>query len=111
MVSPCEGRVVEARDGLPDLTPPLRDRDNPAGNHVIIDCGDFDVELAHLGQGSVGVTTGEALAIGDRIGAVGNSGNTTEPHLHIHAVDRQTGLGLPMTFNGRFPVRNRLFVE
>jgi len=42
---------------------------------------------------------------------VGNSGNTTEPHLHIHAVDRQTGMGLPMIFDGRVPVRNSLFVD
>jgi hypothetical protein len=40
--------------------------------------------------------------------------NTTEPHLHIHAVDAQSGdisagNGVPIAFDGRFPVRNRTF--
>jgi len=111
VVSPCAGQVVEARDGLPDLVPPQRDRDNPAGNHVIVDCGGFHVELAHLRNGSVLVAAGDRLAVDDRIGSVGNSGNTTEPHLHVHAVDRQSGRGLPVAFGGRVPVRNSLFVE
>ncbi len=111
VVSPCDGRIVDTRDGLPDLTPPQRDRDHPSGNRVVVDCGGFDVEMAHLRKGSVAVATGDEVAIGDRIGAVGNSGNTTEPHLHIHAIDRRTGTGLPLTFDGRTPVRNSLFVE
>ncbi|MGE3907102.1 MAG: M23 family metallopeptidase, partial [Reyranellaceae bacterium] len=111
VVSPCDGQIVEARDGLPDVLPPQRDRDNPSGNHVVVDCGGFDVELAHLRKDSVAVAAGERVAVGDRIGEVGNSGNTTEPHLHIHAVDRRTGAGLPFTFDGRKPVRNGLFVE
>lgn len=46
---------------------------------------------------------------GDAIGLVGNSGSTTEPHLHIHAVDPGTHAGVPITFEGRFPVRNSVF--
>ncbi|MEZ5778198.1 MAG: M23 family metallopeptidase [Paracoccaceae bacterium] len=109
VVSPCAGNVVATRDALPDLIPPDRDRENASGNHVILDCGDLRVELAHLRQGSVTVAAGDRVAVGDPLGRVGNSGNTTEPHLHIHAVDPATGLGVPMAFNGRFPVRNSLF--
>jgi hypothetical protein len=105
-VSPCDGTVRAARDGLEDLTPPRQDRQNVAGNHVVITCGVVDVELAHLKQGSVAVKVGDAISTGQVIGAVGNSGNTTEPHLHIHAVYKDTGEAAPITFNGRFLVRN-----
>ena len=51
------------------------------------------------------------LAAGDPLGRVGNSGNTTEPHLHVHAVDPETGQGVPVSFGGRSPVRNRLYIN
>jgi len=109
IVSPCEGTVTGVRDDLPDLVPPDRDLDNPRGNHVILQCGDLRVELAHLMEGSAEVAVGDAVAEGDALGRVGNSGNTTEPHLHIHAVDTITDRGVPLTFDGRFPVRNSVF--
>lgn len=111
VVSPCDGRIVSVREDLPDLVPPRSDPDNPAGNHVIIDCGDVTVELAHLQQNSIDVSPGDRLATGDRIGKVGNSGNTTEPHLHIHAFDPDSRIGIPMSFGGRTPVRNRLYAN
>src|SRR5690606_13411712 len=95
VVSPCAGEVVAMRDGLPDLVPPQTDPQNAAGNHVILACGDFHVELAHLAPGSIAVTEGARIATGDLIGSVGNTGNTTEPHLHIHAVDPRSGAGVP----------------
>lgn len=109
VVSPCDGTVREARDGLPDLPPPQADPENPAGNHVVIACEGLLVELAHLRQGSVEVAAGDEIQAGERIGAVGNSGNTTEPHLHIHAVDAATGEAVPISFGGTIPVRNRTF--
>jgi murein DD-endopeptidase MepM/ murein hydrolase activator NlpD len=48
---------------------------------------------------------------------VGNSGNTTEPHLHIHASKSGTpdnltsGIGLPILFNERFLVRNDIVTD
>lgn len=58
---------------------------------------------------SVAVDSGHAVAGGAPIGRVGNSGNTTEPHLHIHAT--RGGHGVPVTFDGRFLVRNSLIWE
>jgi hypothetical protein len=109
VVSPCDGTVARAVDGLPDLTPPASDPEKPAGNHVVLLCDGLQVELAHLRQDSVGVEADERVRIGDAIGSVGNSGNTTELHLHIHAVEPITGRGVPITFDGHFPVRNSLF--
>lgn len=109
VVSPCDGAVIGVRDGLPDLLPPEADRDNPAGNHIVLACGGMHVELAHLQRGSVRVRTGDRLSIGQSIALVGNSGNTSEPHLHIHAVDPASGKATPLTIDGLTPVRNRIF--
>jgi murein DD-endopeptidase MepM/ murein hydrolase activator NlpD len=56
-----------------------------AGNHVTIDNGHELIELDHLRQSTVVVGTGDRVRSGDRIGEVGNSGNSAEPHLHIQA--------------------------
>lgn len=109
VISPCDGTVAAAFDGLPDLSPPTADRSNPAGNHVILSCGDIVVELAHLRMGSVVAVTGRPIRAGDPVGQVGNSGNSTEPHLHIHAIDAVSGLGVQMSFDGVIPARNSYF--
>src|SRR5690606_18280738 len=109
VVSPCAGNVLEARADLPDLAPGNMDPGHPAGNHVLLDCAGLNVLLAHLRRGSLVVEAGDTVARGDAIGRVGNSGNTTEPHLHVHAYDPRTGDGVPMRFDGRAPVRNRVF--
>lgn len=109
VVSPCAGSVTRVVTALPDLTPPNADPENPAGNHVVLLCNGLRVELAHLQQDSVSVAAGQQVSAGDPIGRVGNSGNTTEPHLHIHAVDPETNAGVPITFVDRFPVRNSVF--
>lgn len=113
--SPCEGRVLEAVDGRPDNRPPAVDVGSLAGNHVVIRCErqGVDVLLAHLMQGGVAVAAGQAVDAGQVVGRVGNSGNTSEPHLHIHAVQRGSGSvfdgeGVPLRFDGRFLVRNSL---
>ncbi|MGY4691072.1 peptidoglycan DD-metalloendopeptidase family protein [Salibacterium sp. K-3] len=106
LYSPCTGEVAASRSSLPDLTPPETNPDQPRGNFVEITCADQDVQvhMAHMQEGSVAVEEGDEVQKGGRIGVVGNSGNTTEPHLHIHA--ERGGKGVPIQFNGRFLVRN-----
>lgn len=106
--SPCTGKVIEVRDDLPDLTPPQRDPENPEGNHVTLTCDGDDARLllAHLKRGSVSVKKGATVKEGQIIGRVGNSGNTSEPHLHIHA--ERDGAGVPLRFDGQLLVRNAL---
>ncbi len=111
VTSPCGGRVVTVANDRDDLAPGQTDAGKPAGNHVIIECAGMRVELAHLRKGSVRVAAGERVAAGQAIGEVGNSGNTTEPHLHLHAVDARTGVGVPLGFDAGTPVRNRVYAD
>lgn len=86
------GTVVAVVADRPDLPIGAADPERPAGNHVVIQHGPslFGV-YAHLMQGSPTVAVGSTVTAGQRIGAVGNSGNTSEPHLHLHFADRWDG--------------------
>lgn len=106
ILSPAEGVVVSASDGAEDIPPgpPAKPGSgNPAGNHVVIDHGNGEFSLlAHLQKGSVKVKPGEKVKAGQLLGLCGNSGNTSEPHLHVHLQDRAefpgAAEGLPMAF-------------
>jgi murein DD-endopeptidase MepM/ murein hydrolase activator NlpD len=112
--SPCTGQVVATVDGVHEMTPPRMDRAHMAGNHVLIKCRDVWILLGHMKRGSVAVGREQQVATGDLLGRVGNTGNTNEPHLHIHAQTPGTaseplsGNPLPIVFDGRFVVRNDL---
>ena len=120
--SPVDGVVVAAHDGEPDhaarrsplaLIPYALGQAGRvragvgavAGNHVIIAdrvSGAY-VALVHLRRGSLGVRTGTAVTTGDRVGDCGNSGNSTQPHVHVQAMDSMdlaVAVGLPLAFRG-----------
>jgi hypothetical protein len=103
VVAPADAVVVEARDGVRDNRPrlELENPAAPAGNHVLLDLGGRYALLAHLRRGSVDVQAGQRVRAGETIGRVGNSGNSSEPHLHVHVQDSPTlfaGIGLPVEF-------------
>lgn len=104
VVAPGAGTVTTAFDTLPDEAIGSMDPANPAGNHVIIDHGNGEFSLlAHLRQGSVPVEVGARVEPGQKIGECGNSGNTTEPHLHYHLQDGPVfgrAESMPAFFNG-----------
>ncbi|MEV7687098.1 M23 family metallopeptidase [Streptomyces bungoensis] len=102
--SPCHGRVVSTATTIPDQRPGELRYQPPYGNHVFLDTGREIVKLAHLRPGSVTVRPGDVVAPGRLLGEVGNSGNSTEPHLHLHA--ERDGLGLDLRFTD---VRGRLY--
>ena len=102
--APCAGTVKSVVDGLPDNAPGAFDDKHPLGNEVVLRCGDLDVTLAQLRKGSVAVRPGMAVAAGQPIANVGSSGNTTEPHLHVHA--QRGGVAVAATFDGKWLVRN-----
>ena len=106
VLSPCNGTIVSVVDALPDQAPGTLDPKNAAGNHVVVRCGDAEVTLAHLRRGSVAVRAGASVISGQPLGRVGNSGNTTEPHLHVHA--ERNGVAVPARFDGEWWVRNEV---
>jgi hypothetical protein len=116
VIAPCAGEVVSAVDDLPDLQVPQMDHDHLAGNHVILRCQGGDILLGHFHKGSVRVRVGQKLKIGEFIAQVGNSGNTSEPHLHINAMKPGTaiapfaGAPIPIQIDGQYLVRNDRFV-
>jgi len=115
--APCTGLVALTEDRLPDRPPPEKDRQHPAGNFVLLECGESDVLLAHLMHASLTVKPGEWIRTGRLIGKVGNSGLSTEPHLHLHAQARSpgdnflAGAPLPLQIEGRILVRNSLLIS
>lgn len=118
VIAPCAGDVMVAVDGLPDLQVPQADSVHLAGNHVILRCSGVDILLGHFRDGSLLVKVGQSLVVGTPIAQVGNSGNTSEPHLHINAQEPGTaeaffsGTPIPIRINGRYLVRNdRLEVQ
>jgi hypothetical protein len=112
LYTPCAGKVIVTQEGVEEMTPPEMDRRNMAGNYVVLSCGRAWVVLGHLQKGSVRVRQGDRLEEGQLLGQVGNTGNSGEPHLHIHAQRPGTeqaplsGEPLPIRFEERFPVRN-----
>ncbi|MBC7878744.1 MAG: M23 family metallopeptidase [Anaerolineales bacterium] len=87
VVAPVDGLVTYAHDGEPDMTPGVLSKNfqAPLGNHAVIQLktGTYLV-IAHLKEGSVVIKTGNTVQEGQVIGQCGNSGNTSEPHIHIH---------------------------
>ncbi|BAL89562.1 putative M23-family peptidase [Actinoplanes missouriensis 431] len=74
------------------------------GNHVIVDQGDGAFAVyAHLRRGSARVRAGERVEAGQQLAEVGNTGNTSEPHLHVQVMDRAeptAAAGIPMRWTG-----------
>lgn len=97
LYAPCAGVVARAQDGLPDAAPGRPRFGPPEGNHVRIDTGHETVVLAHLRPGSLRVSPGDRVRPGQLLAEIGNSGNTTEPHLHLHAERGGEGLDLRFT--------------
>ncbi|MFH8339484.1 M23 family metallopeptidase [Streptomyces sp. AM6-12] len=96
--APCDGTVVSAADHIADQDPGTIRYQPLYGNHVWIDTGSEIVKLAHLRPGTVTVAKGDTVRAGQVLGQIGNSGNSTEPHLHIHA--ERDGIGLDLEFEG-----------
>lgn len=115
VLAPCAGTVIAAVDGLPDMDVPELDKQHLAGNHIILRCDGLDILLAHFQRSSVDVRLGANLMVGAPVANVGNSGVTSEPHLHIHAQRLGTkatpfsGMPIPLRISGRFLVRNTQF--
>lgn len=106
--APFEGVVVQAHDGVLDRTPINLIKDmlltiaptllfaprgagtelsRFAGNYVILQAGPVYALFAHLRLRSLRVRPGDRIKAGQRLGEVGNSGNSLVPHLHFQVSD------------------------
>ncbi|ASR36980.1 peptidase [Prauserella marina] len=128
--SPVEGIVVAVHDseadhpayrGLPSIGYALTQRRRAeagwtalAGNHVLIESDGIVVALCHLQRGTAEVRPGQRVRIADVVGRCGNSGNSTEPHLHVQAVDSRDvehADAVRLTFNGSLPRNGEIVVR
>jgi len=101
----ADAMVVTIKDGIPQNVPGETSRAVPitletiGGNHIILDLGNGRFAFyAHLQPGSLRVKVGDHVTRSQVIALVGNSGNSTEPHLHFHVADRNSPLaseGMP----------------
>ncbi|MGW4232132.1 M23 family metallopeptidase [Streptomyces sp. NPDC004980] len=85
------------------------------GNHLVLDLGDGAyAAYAHLRQGSLQVRVGDTVRAGQQLARCGNSGNSTEPHLHFQLMDHpdfDTARGIPFTWRGLgIPANGEAFV-
>jgi Peptidase family M23 len=118
VVAVAAGTITATRDGMaenvPPNSPPDIGLDTAAGNFVNQDLGGGRFALyAHLQPGSLRVKPGDRVQPGQVLGLVGNTGNSSEPHLHFHVMDGQGGPsnlgaeGIPYVFD-RFRLDGRV---
>ncbi len=102
VISPGTGVIVEIVDTISENIPGQMNSSYPLGNHVIISHGHGEYSfMAHFMKGSIIVNTGDKVVAGQEIGLCGNTGNSSEPHLHYHlqtTPDFSQGEGLPAQF-------------
>lgn len=91
VLAPLDGTVVSVENNLEDNTPGVTtNTEQLLGNHVIIQHKNNEYSvIAHLQKGSVTVNVGDTVNTGDVLGLVGNSGNSSEPHIHFHISDSE----------------------
>jgi hypothetical protein len=119
--SPIKGKVIQAIDSLLEQKPPEKLVNKPKGNYVWIRNGEIYLAMAHIKHNTLLVKPGERVFAGQPIAQVGNTGNTSEPHLHIHAVKTNKKVNsktdsllnnakaIPLMFEEGKPIRNKLF--
>ena len=87
VLATADGTVVSVRDDLAEQ--PVGELGQGAGNSIVLDIGGGRyVVFMHLQQGSALVRPGQSVTRGQRIAAVGNTGESLSPHLHVQIQDR-----------------------
>ncbi|HHT7235674.1 MULTISPECIES: M23 family metallopeptidase [Bacillus] len=105
IMAPASGTVVSINNDEKDLVPGSDNFQSMAGNHIYLrldETGTFLI-LAHLKKGSIKVKEGQYVNEGEVLAQVGNSGSSSEPHLHIHH-QRQDPSKVSMFFTEGLPL-------
>lgn len=88
VLAPAHGVVFEVSDGMRDNDKGEMDTYNVFGNFIMIEHDETTYSvLCHLKQGSIVVKQGDKVGAGSLIAQCGNSGNTSESHVHVHVQD------------------------
>ncbi len=103
LLAPCDAEVVMVVDGIKDNIPGNVNPIYVPGNTVVLKTvkNEF-IFFAHFKQHSIVVKEGEKVTVGDTLGLCGNSGNSTEAHLHFHVQDVEDmneAIGVKCYFN------------
>ncbi len=102
VLAPADGNVTDVIDGVRDNVPGSMNPYSAVGNVVFIQHREHEVSmLAHLKLGSIKVKVGDKVKTGQVIGLCGNSGNSSQPHLHYHLQNTpviQDGTGIKCYF-------------
>jgi len=103
LIAPCDGEVVLVVDGVKDNKPGIMNPVYLPGNTVIIKTENNEyLFFGHFKQHSIKVTEGEKVKQGQLLGLCGNSGNSSEAHLHFHiqnTEDMNAGTGIKCYFD------------
>ena len=103
VIAPADGTVTDVIEGVRDNVPGSLNPFSGVGNCVIIQHREDEVSvLAHFKQGTIKVKAGDKVRRGEVLGQCGNSGNSSEPHIHYHLQHSpvlQDGLGIKCTFS------------
>ncbi|GGA58129.1 hypothetical protein GCM10011490_05020 [Pseudoclavibacter endophyticus] len=122
ILAPISGTVIAVHDaeidhpayrGVPSIGYAVTQRRRAAdgwlalaGNHVMIERDGVVVALCHLQRASTEVRAGQHVRAGDVLGRCGNSGNSTEPHVHVQAITGsrvEHATAVPLTFGASLP--------
>ncbi|MFJ5565946.1 M23 family metallopeptidase [Lysinibacillus xylanilyticus] len=88
IIAPADGKVVKVVDGINDNVPGEMDEHNAAGNYVVIEHANNEFSMiAHFKKNSILVKSGDTVTEGQLIGKCGNSGNSSEAHIHFQVMD------------------------
>jgi hypothetical protein len=89
VLAPADGTVLSVRDDLADEPVGALGQLPTEGNAIVLDIGGGHyVVFMHLQQGSALVRPGQSVTQGQRIAAVGDTGGSLSPHLHLQIQDR-----------------------
>lgn len=113
LYSPCDGEIIIVQNGWTDN----KIGDNMpynAGNTIVIKTNSAYVLLGHLKNNSIIVKAGDKVKKGQQLAEIGSSGASSGyPHLHIQAMKESYwgSEGLPIVFDGKFAVKNSIFIK